>query len=53
MQSCGIDRDSKSRRIPHRNTKRLGTGNKGNGGSLEEHEKTIWQEKVESSRTKD
>ena len=32
--------------------KRLRTGDKDNEGSLEEHEKAIQQEKVESSRTK-
>ena len=40
-QPCDTDRDSKSRRIPCRNTKELGTSNNGNGRSLEEHEKTI------------
>jgi len=30
----------------------LEIGNKGNGGSSEEHEKAIQQEKAESSRTK-
>ena len=40
-QSCNTDGDSKSRRIPHRNTKDLGTGDKNNRRSLEEHEKTI------------
>ena len=51
-QPCGTDGDSKSRRIPCRNTKRLGTGNKGNKGSSEEYEKAIRQKKAESSRTK-
>ena len=50
--SCGTDGDSKSRRTSCRNTKELETGGNGNGGSSEEYEKTIWQEKVESSRTK-
>ena len=49
---CGTDKDSKSRRIPYRNTKELETGSKDNGGSSEEHEKTIQQEKAEFSRTK-
>ena len=52
-QPCDIDRDSKSRRISCRNTKELGTGNKDNGRSSEEYEKTIQQERVESSRNKD
>ena len=51
-QPCGTDGDSKSRRIPHRNTKKLGTDDKGNGESLEEYKKAIRQEKAESSRTK-
>jgi len=50
-QPCGVDRDSKSRRISCRNTKKLETGNKGDEGSAEEYEKVIQQEKVESSRT--
>ena len=49
---CSTDGDSKSRRIPRRNTERLETGDKGNGESLEEYEKAIRQEKAESSRTK-
>ena len=40
-QPCGTNEDSKSRRIPCRNTKMLGTGDKYNGGSSEEHEKAI------------
>jgi len=51
-QPYGIDGDFKSRRIPCRNTKGLGTGDKVNERSLKEHEKTIQQEKVESLRIK-
>ena len=40
-QPYNTDRDSKSRRIPCRNTKELETGDKDNGRSSEEHEKTI------------
>ena len=51
-QPCGTNGDSKSRRIFYKNTEELGTDDKGNGGSLEKHEETIRQEKIESSRTK-
>ena len=49
--SCGTVGDSKSRRVSCRATEELGTGYKGNGRSIEEYEKTIWQEKAKSSRT--
>jgi len=51
-QPYSTDRDFKSRRILCRNTKRLGTDNESNEGSLEEHKKVIWQEKAEFSITK-
>jgi len=44
-------RNLKSRRMPCRNTEELGTSYKGYERSTEKHEMTIWQEKVESSRT--
>jgi len=37
----GSNRDSTSRRIPDRNTKKLGTGNKGNGGSPKKDEEAV------------
>ena len=52
-QPCGTIKDSKSGRVSCRTIEELGTGYKGNGRSTEEHEKTIWQEKAKSSRTKD
>jgi len=30
-----------SRRIPDQNTEKLGTGDKGNGGSIEKHKEAI------------
>ena len=36
------NRDSMSRRIPDQNTEKLGTGNKGNGESIEKHKEAIW-----------
>jgi len=37
----GSNRDSMSRRIPDQDTEKLGTGNKGNGGSAEKHEEVV------------
>ena len=42
--SCGTNRVSKIRRVPHRTTEELGAGHKVNGRSIEEHEKAVWQE---------
>ena len=50
-QPCGTIRDSKSGRVSCRTTEELGTDYKGNRKSTKEHEKTIQQEKVKSSRT--
>ena len=50
-QPCGTIRDSKGGRVSCKTTEELGTGYKGNRRSTEEHEKTIQQEKVKSSRT--
>ena len=41
-QPRGTNGDSKSRRIFYKNTEKLGTDDKGNGGSLEKHEEAIW-----------
>jgi len=37
----GSNRDSMSRRIPDWDTEKLGTGDKGNRGSTEKHEKAV------------
>jgi len=37
----GSNRDSISRRISDRNTEKLGTGDKSNGGSAEKHKEVI------------
>jgi len=48
----GSNGDSMSRKIPYQNTEELGTGDEGNGRSVEKNEEAIQQEKAESSRTK-
>ena len=50
---CGTNRDSKSERVSHGNTKKLETDDKGNRRNLEEHKEAVWQEKTKSSRTQD
>jgi len=40
-QSCGTNRNSKSRRIPYGNAKELGTSNKSYRRSIEDDEKII------------
>ena len=41
-----------SRKIPYQNTEELGTGNEGDGRSIEKDKEAIRQEKTGSSRTK-
>ena len=49
---CISNGDSMSRRISYWNKEKLGTGNKGDRRSIENNEEAIWQEKIESLRTK-
>ena len=42
-QSYGIDRGSKTRRVPHKTTKKLERSYKVNGNSIRNHEEIIWQ----------
>ena len=46
----GTNRVSKTRRIPHRTTKKLEKSYKINGGSIRKYKETIWQEEKELSR---
>ena len=52
-QPYGIDRVFKTRRIPHRITKKLRRSYKVNGNSIGSYKETIQQETKKLSRTKD
>ena len=44
---------SKIRKIPYQTTKKLGWSHKVNRNSKRSYEKTVWQEEMKSTRTKE